>query len=203
MRWPRPNTGGKAGGEWIRKPGNLPTRDGGTRGREDGPEPVITLVLGGARSGKSEYAERLAASLQQPVTYIATAAFGNDADFDARIAVHQQRRPPAWVTVESGPDLAGALSAAQGTVLVDSLGTWVASSPGFEVDASSLCDALRSRTADTVLVSEEVGLGVHPSSEAGGRFRDALGCANQMVAAVADEVFLVVAGRALRLEAGG
>lgn len=164
---------------------------------------MITLVLGGARSGKSGFAERLAASLPQPVVYIATAAVGDDADFAARVEAHRARRPGHWTTVESGPDLPGALTSASGSVLVDSLGTWLARIPGFEADAEALCASLTAREGDVVVVSEEVGLGVHPSTEVGGRFRDALGALNQAVAAVARDVYLVVAGRALRLEAHG
>ena len=87
----------------------------------------------------------------------------------------------------------------RGTVLVDSLGPWVSSSTDMEVDADALCAALVERHGDTVVVSEEVGLSVHPSTAAGRRFRDVLGLVNQAVAARADEVLLVVAGRTLRL----
>jgi adenosyl cobinamide kinase/adenosyl cobinamide phosphate guanylyltransferase len=161
---------------------------------------MITLVLGGARSGKSEVAERLASAAPQPVTYLATASAGDDPDFRQRISVHQARRPAAWATVESGPDLPGALAGLAGTVLIDSLGTWVASTPDFAVDRESLCSALTARSGTTVIVSEEVGLGVHPSTHVGGRFRDALGLVNQAVAAVADRAVLVVAGRCLTLD---
>ncbi len=160
---------------------------------------MITLVLGGARSGKSEVGEQIAASLPQPVTYVATAVPGDDAEFAARIAAHQGRRPPAWHTVEAGADLVDALVAAQGTVLVDSLGTWVSATPDFDVDGPGLCRTLRSRPGSTVVVSDEVGLGVHPSTAVGGRFRDAMGSVNRFVSAAADEVLLVVAGRCLRL----
>jgi adenosyl cobinamide kinase/adenosyl cobinamide phosphate guanylyltransferase len=160
------------------------------------------LVLGGARSGKSELAEQVAASLAPPVRYLATAVVGDDDDFAARIERHRQRRPPSWVTTEVSADLPNVLGSSEGTVLVDSLGTWVAAGPDFEVDGAALCRVLKDRSGDTVLVSEEVGMGVHPSTEVGGRFRDALGELNRMVAEVADEVLLVVAGRALRLDAG-
>ena len=82
---------------------------------------------------------------------------------------------------------------------VDSLTTWVATAPHFSVEAEAVCTALRKRDGDTIVVSDEVGLGVHPSTEVGNRFRDALGLLNQQVAAVADDVLLVVAGRTLRL----
>lgn len=161
---------------------------------------MITLVLGGARSGKSEVAERLVARLGDSVTYVATGTAGDDPNMAARIARHRARRPSTWSTVEAGDDLAGALHGIDGPVLVDALGTWLARADEFAVDADALCDALDGRHGDTVVVSEEVGLGVHPSSEAGRRFRDALGLLNQRVADIADDVLLVVAGRVLPLE---
>jgi adenosylcobinamide kinase / adenosylcobinamide-phosphate guanylyltransferase len=169
--------------------------------------PGVTLVLGGARSGKSEWAERLAFALPPPVTYVATASTAGDRDpeFAARIAAHRRRRPSSWTTVEAGADLAGVLARAEGTVVVDALGTWVAGLPEFAVDAEGLCAILRARKAQgsTVVVSDEVGLGVHPYTTAGGRFRDVMGSLNRAVADVADEVLLIVAGRALRLDAPG
>jgi adenosylcobinamide kinase/adenosylcobinamide-phosphate guanylyltransferase len=161
---------------------------------------MITLVLGGARSGKSEVAERWAASLPEPVTYVATAAVTDgDAEFAARVAAHRARRPVSWRTVEAGDELISTLDSTAGTVLLESLGTWVAGASDFAVDADGLCAVLRSRPGDTVVVSEEVGLGVHPSSDAGRKFRDALGVVNQAVAAVAERTVLVVAGRVLEL----
>lgn len=170
---------------------------------------MITLVLGGARSGKSEVGERLVAALGPDVTYVATAVVDPsdpatiDTDFSRRIDKHRARRPPAWTTVEAGADLPAVLAALTGPVLVDSLGTWVAAAteapagPGPDPDA--LCHALAHRDGPTVLVSEEVGLGVHPSTEAGRAFRDILGTVNRVVADMADEVLLVVAGRVLPL----
>jgi len=175
---------------------------------------VISLVLGGARSGKSEIAERLAArlsaelpsrpdALTATVTYVATAvANRGDSEFDERIAQHRARRPGGWATVEveAGGSLTGAL-ASDGVVLVDSLGTWLAGHEGFGVDWDELATALERRRLDrpTVLVSDEVGLGVHPETSAGLGFRDALGELNRRVGEMADEVLLVVAGRVLRL----
>lgn len=159
---------------------------------------MITLVLGGACSGKSEVAERLASGLGDPVTYLATGS-AVDPDMAARIGRHRRRRPPSWPTVEPGPALAAALRAAEGPALVDALGTWVAAAGDFEVDEADLCAALGERRGDTVVVSDEVGLGVHPSTPDGRRFRDVLGRVNQAVAAVAGDVVLVVAGRVLRL----
>jgi adenosyl cobinamide kinase/adenosyl cobinamide phosphate guanylyltransferase len=162
---------------------------------------VITLVLGGARSGKSEVAERLAAD-GRGVVYVATATVPEgDADMAARVDAHRRRRPASWHTVECGADLVGAVRAdVESTLLVDSLGTWVAAVDGFAVDAGALCDALQMRRGDAIVVSEEVGLGVHPSSDAGRRFRDALGALNRAVADAADRVLLVVAGQVLPLE---
>ena len=161
---------------------------------------VITLVLGGARSGKSEVAERFTARLPAPVTYVATASPSDD-DFAARIAAHRDRRPSDWKIVEAGIDLVTALREADATtVLVDALGPWVAAHDDFRTDTVALIATLMDRRGDTVVVSEEVGLSVHPSSEAGRRFRDALGDVNRAVADVADEVLLVIAGRVLPLD---
>lgn len=199
-----------------------------------------TLVLGGARSGKSVVAEdlagRLGRSRSQDVWYLATAAPAapGDADWAARIAAHRSRRPSTWTTIEtaSDGDLAGALLAAGGVALVDSLGTWVAAAlerctvalseaaigpepvggsdsptgPPSPLDLSvavgELVEALcrrRDQQLATVIVSEEVGLGVHPVSASGRQFRDLLGSVNQAVAKAADQVMLVVAGRVLPL----
>jgi len=160
---------------------------------------MITLVLGGARSGKSAVAESLARRLPQPVTFVATATAA-DEEMAARIAEHRARRPPEWETVEVGGPLADLLVRLPGSVLLDSLGLWLAARDAFDVDGDHLCSALRQRPGDTVVVSDEVGLSVHPSTEAGCRFRDALGQLNQAVAEIADDVVLVVAGRRVPLE---
>jgi len=143
-------------------------------------------------------AERLAARAGRPVTYLATGTATDD-DMAARIEEHRRRRPASWSTVECGRDLPAALAAAPGTALVDALGTWLASFEGFVADVDELCRVLRDRATPAVVVSEEVGMGVHPSTDLGRHFRDALGLANQAVAAIADDVLLVVAGRALTL----
>lgn len=179
---------------------------------------MITLVLGGARSGKSAVAERLAARLPAPVTYVATANVADpelDPDMAGRIAAHRARRSTEWRTLEigggrppdfsagdrrPGNDLAANLSGLRGSVLVDALGTWVAGCPDFNVDIAGLCRALSGRPGDSVVVSDEVGMGVHPTTGVGRRFRDVLGEVNQAVAAIADDVVLVVAGRILRLD---
>ena len=159
---------------------------------------MIALVLGGARSGKSAVAETLAARAAAPVTYLATAVATDD-DMAARIAAHRARRPPSWRTVEEGVAVPAVLRDLTGTVVLDALGGWVAATIE-AVDADGLCSALSARAGDTVVVSEEVGMGVHPSTEVGRRFRDALGELNQRVAVLADSVMLVVAGRVLPLE---
>jgi adenosyl cobinamide kinase/adenosyl cobinamide phosphate guanylyltransferase len=160
---------------------------------------MITLVLGGTRSGKSSVAEKLTARHAAPVTYVATLAVGDDTELQVRVATHRARRPAGWSTVEVHGDLAHTLGTLVGTVLVDSLGPWVASQPHMDVDVDTLCAVLVRRSGDTVLVSDEVGLGVHPSSPSGLRFRDALGVVNQAVASVADRTLLVVAGQVLAL----
>jgi adenosylcobinamide kinase/adenosylcobinamide-phosphate guanylyltransferase len=171
----------------------------------------ITLVLGGARSGKSEIAEKLALGFGTPVTYVATGgAEQGDADWAERVRRHRERRPRHWITLEVGPaeDLGAALRAITGPALIDSLGTWVAGLPAFGADGlrySALCEGLVDRRAagrPTVVVSEEVGLGVHPSTSAGRLFRDALGSLNRLVADSADSVLLVVAGRVFTLGPG-
>ena len=157
----------------------------------------VTLVLGGARSGKSVVAERRAGP--GPVTYLATGAADGDDDMAARIAAHRDRRPSTWTTVEAD-DLVAAIRDSSGRLLVDSLTTWVARSPDFAVDTAALCGVLAGHDGEVFVVSDEVGLGVHPSTEPGRRFRDALGLVNQAVADVADDVWFVVAGRLLRLD---
>ena len=162
---------------------------------------MIALVVGGTRSGKSAVAERLAARAGEPVTVVVPAAPGDDADFASRVRAHQARRPTTWRTCECGAALPAALDAVTGPALVDSLGSWVAACPGFVVDIAALVAALRRRGAPTVVVTEEVGLAVHPPTEAGRAFADALGQLNLAVAEAADEAFLVVAGRVLPLTA--
>lgn len=172
---------------------------------------VIVLVLGGARSGKSDLAERWAARCPAPVTYVATGWVSDDA-MASRIEAHRRRRPAGWHTIETAPaggsvpggepaaeGLVAVLRRTEGTVLLDALGTWLAGHADFVVDADALCAALLERSGDTIVVSDEVGLSVHPERELGVRFRDALGSLNRAVAAVADRSVLVVAGRALEL----
>ena len=163
---------------------------------------MITLVLGGARSGKSTLGEALVAKSGRSVTYVATADPGDDQEFLTRVTQHRQRRPGDWVTIECGVELATALAGLEGAVLIDSLGTWLARWPDFVVNVASLLEALDRVVGDVVIVSDEVGLGVHPTSEVGRAYRDALGSLNQSVADCADVVLLVVAGQVLTLKGG-
>lgn len=164
---------------------------------------MITLVLGGARSGKSAVAEALVARHAVPVTYVATLDPAGDPELEARVDAHRLRRDASWETVVVGEDddLPDLLTNLRGPVLVDSLGPWVARGAG--ADPADLCAALSTRDGDTVLVSDEVGLAVHPSSEEGRHFRDALGALNHAVSAVADAAYLVVAGRPIDLPSMG
>lgn len=168
------------------------------------------LVTGGVRSGKSAHAESLLSA--RSVTYVAPGPQGDDADWAARIAAHQARRPPTWTTMETS-DLPGALTAA-GPILIDCLGTWLTAfidglglwdAPSDEAGAAvageldAIVQALALTPSDVVLVTNEVGLGVIPEHRSGRLFRDLLGLANQRIAAACDEVHLVIAGRVLKL----
>lgn len=164
---------------------------------------MIVVVLGGARSGKSELAERRITALAgpDPVTYVATARPDRDDPvWEARIGRHQDRRPQHWATVDAGSDLVAVLVATAGPVLLDSLGPWVAAQMDGEPDGTALAAALVDRSGPTVVVSDEVGLSVHPPTAAGRWFVDALGAVNRAVVSVADEAWLVVAGRVVALE---
>ncbi len=161
---------------------------------------MLTFVLGGARSGKSRLAEGLVTRLAPPWTYVATAqAF--DEEMRVRIASHFGRRDAGWRTVEAPHDLAGALDAAEGPVLVDCLTLWVSNLllRGDDVAAAGdgLLAALGRRAGDTVVVSNEVGLGIVPDNALARAFRDAAGVLHQGVAARAERVALVVAGIAV------
>ena len=172
------------------------------------------LVLGGARSGKSERAElRLAG--EPDVTYVATGPEApGDPDWAARVAAHRARRPAWWRTAET-TDLAGLLATARGALLIDGIGTWLAAvldDCGGWDDRGSARDELAGRVAEligawrqtsayVVAVSDETGLGVVPATAAGRLFRDELGRLNQALAAESEEAELVVAGRVLPLGA--
>jgi adenosylcobinamide kinase/adenosylcobinamide-phosphate guanylyltransferase len=173
------------------------------------------LVTGGVRSGKSRYAESLL-SVDDPVSYLTPgypADPAADAEWAARVAAHQLRRPASWLTVETLA-LAEAVGDARGPVLIDCLGTWLTRlfdtwhawdaedaewSQLLESEVSSLVSAIRGHAGDVVVVTNEVGWGVVSEYRSGRLFADNLGRLNQQVAAACDQVFLMVAGRPLSL----
>ena len=174
-----------------------------SRGDRGGTVAVHALILGGARSGKSAFAERLASSLGgERVLYVATALVDGDEDLRRRVRLHRERRPPGWGTVEIW-DLDEVLKAAEiwEAVLLDSITLWVSAR---EERAAAEFDRFLARAGDLsvpfILVSDEVGLGVVPESEAGRRFRDVLGLVNQQAAEAAEAVHLCVAGVGIRIK---
>lgn len=169
---------------------------------------ALTFLLGGARSGKSTLAVRLASEWSGPVVFVATAEHRDDPEMDARIEAHVAERPPGWKTVEAPLEVVGCVAAApaDACVVVDCLTLWVSnaleagwSDEETEAAAGELARAAAVREAPTVVVSNEVGLGVVPETPLGRRYRDVLGRVNAVVAAEADRALLVVAGRALEL----
>ncbi len=164
----------------------------------------VTFVIGGARSGKSRYAEGLIAALPPPWTYLATAE-ALDAEMSERIAAHRTRRGAQWRTIEVPRDLAAALIANGATpVLIDCLTLWLSNlmlaNADVETEMARLEAALIAAEAPAVLVANEVGSGIVPEHALGRRFRDLQGVLNQRIAARADRVVLVVAGLPLTLK---
>ena len=164
----------------------------------------VTLVLGGARSGKSRFAEGLAREVSGPKTYIATAEAFDD-EMRQRIALHrQQRAGDGWSTLEAPLDPASAIASAGGFVLLDCVTVWLGNLMHHERDlraeVAKLCAALEGCPNRVILVSNEVGLSIVPENAMARRFRDEQGFANQRIAEVADEVFFVAAGLPLRLK---
>lgn len=162
----------------------------------------ITLVTGGARSGKSALAERLVARHGLPMIYIATAEAG-DAEMSGRIALHQARRGDGWQTIEAPRDLAAALLATdgQGARLVDCLTLWLANC-GEAADVAGLVATLRHQQDPVILVTNELGGGIVPMNAMARDFRDQHGWMNQAVAEAADQVWLAVCGQPLRIKPG-
>lgn len=168
--------------------------------------PRIRFVLGGARSGKSAYAESLALKSGGDLVYIATAEIF-DEEMEARIDLHRQRRGPEWKLVEAPVDLPQAIRASDGentVILVDCLSVWTTNLLIHDQDIAqsrdSLLETLRDCHGSLVLVASETGLGIVPDNALSRRFRDANGLLNQAVAATADEVFFMIAGIALRIK---
>lgn len=166
----------------------------------------VTLVLGGARSGKSRFAEGLARRHGGPRTYIATAEPFDD-EMRQRIARHRDERAgDGWQTVEAPLDPAAVLVRASGIVLLDCVTVWLGNLMHHERDLAAevakLCAALEACPAEVILVSNEVGLSIVPENAMARRFRDEQGRANQALAAIASDVHLVVAGLPLQVKRG-
>jgi adenosylcobinamide kinase/adenosylcobinamide-phosphate guanylyltransferase len=166
---------------------------------------ALTLLIGGARSGKSDIALKMARRHGGPVVFVATAEAGDD-DMAARIARHKAARPTDWATIECPDDIAAALARADGFVIVDCLTLWVSNQIGRELSDVDIVRGARdtasiaaSRAAPTVVVTNEVGSGIVPDNALARRYRDLLGTVNKTWADAADRTLLVVAGRALEL----
>ena len=168
--------------------------------------PRLALVLGGARSGKSRYAESLVASAELPALYIATAEARDD-EMRARIEAHRARRGPGWTTVEERLEIVNRLltvTADARPILIDCLTLWLANlmeakrDIGFEIER--LVATLPQMKAPVVMVANEVGLGIVPENELARRFRDHAGRLNQTIAAQADRVVFMAAGLPLVLK---
>ena len=198
-------------------PAVLPVPADATPGGGPDPLPRRTLVLGGARSGKSRHAQRLLADCAE-VLYVAPGPVPDDSDSDwaARVAAHRRSRPEGWTTLETD-DVPAALETATQPVLVDCLATWLAGVMGtagawesadgdtawqetVDIEVDRMLKAWQSASVPVVAVSNEVGSGVVPGTRSGVLFRDALGRLNRQVADLTDDVRLVVAGRVQRLE---
>ena len=166
----------------------------------------IILVLGGARSGKSRFAEQIGEGSDDTLVYIATAqAF--DAEMTARIARHRDDRPPRWQTVECPLEIVGAIEAydAPGqTIVIDCLTLWLSnlmlSDHDCGVTSTALAAALGTAKSTVILVSNEVGQGIVPDNALARQFRDEAGWLNQKIAQCADEVWFITAGLAHRLK---
>jgi adenosyl cobinamide kinase/adenosyl cobinamide phosphate guanylyltransferase len=167
----------------------------------------FVLLVGGARSGKSRLAQELAGRAGRPVTFLATATAGDD-DMTARIARHRAERPADWDLVEEPLAVVGAVErlAPDRTLILDCLTLWVANlifddrpDPAIEREAAALAASLARREGPSLVVSNEVGLGIHPPTGLGRRYQDLLGRVNQLVAARAGRTLFLAAGRAVEL----
>ena len=168
---------------------------------------TLTFVTGGARSGKSGLALRMAAAACTPVAMIATAE-ARDAEMADRIAAHRRERPASWRTVEEPLDLAGAIRglASDEFAIVDCLSLWVsnllenAAPAAIEKLATEAAALAAAHGGGCVAVSNEVGMGIVPANALARSYRDALGRVNAIWADAADEALFAVSGRVLRLE---
>ena len=169
---------------------------------------MITLVTGATRSGKSEWAEHLALRSQKSIIYIATATrYPDDAEWEARLQKHCDRRPENWQTLEVPIDLAKSILEIKNDstyILVDSLGTWLANlleenEESWVQIEKELLQAIQACEVDITFVSEEVGWGIVPVYELGRIFRDRLGGLSRKIGAIADVVYLVTGGYAVNL----
>ena len=162
----------------------------------------VTLLIGGARSGKSALAVEIGQRHDGEVVLIATAEPFDD-DMRSRIARHRADRP-GWPVIEEPLDLGNVIAAARPDplLIVDCLTVWVANElhHGGSIDAAAVATALTRRSGPSVVITNEVGLGVHPETELGRTYRDELGRVNQAIAAAATRTLLMVAGRASRLD---
>jgi adenosylcobinamide kinase/adenosylcobinamide-phosphate guanylyltransferase len=168
-----------------------------TGSRKKGPLPPLSFVTGGARSGKSALAERLALLGPAPHVYVATAEAG-DAEMRARIARHRADRRGRFATREAPHDLAGGIADAAGTLLVDCATLWLSNrllaGADLEAEAAALLAAIAACPARVIVVSNEVGAGIVPDNPLARAFRDAQGRLNQRLAAASGLAVLVVAG---------
>ncbi|MDX8407609.1 MAG: bifunctional adenosylcobinamide kinase/adenosylcobinamide-phosphate guanylyltransferase [Mariprofundaceae bacterium] len=171
----------------------------------------VTLILGGARSGKSRRAERLALSLCERPVYIATApVIEDDPEWQTRIEHHRQHRSEGWQLVEEELALTDVLQKYGGgerVVLVDCLTLWLSNlmfaGKHLDSECAALCECLSQLSGHIILVSNEVGMGLVPESSEGRAFRDAQGRLNQQIAALADQVDFIVAGLPMHLKGEG
>lgn len=166
----------------------------------------LTLLIGGARSGKSQLALRLAADQRSPVVFVATAQAG-DAEMAERIAVHRSERPADWQTIEEPLLLRETIAEVESTacLVLDCLTLWTANaleelgSAETELQAAASAAAASARPGWTIVITNEVGLGIVPDNPLGRSYRDLIGRVNTIWAEVADHAYLLVAGQALAL----
>jgi len=172
----------------------------------------IHLILGGARSGKSTFAEKLAIESNLPVTYVATAQIYDD-EFKQRVQMHKDSRPEHWKTIETPHELAAALSketTPNNCVIIDCLTLWLAQcicpecappeGVNWQDERHKFLDILSETKNKLILVSNEVGMGIVPLGAINRQFQDEQGRLNQAVAKLADEVFFIAAGLPIKLK---